>query len=71
MVCINSKYVNSDGTKDDAYGTEADGVAVLGFLFGVKNPEDFEPLEVSRLMYAAFVEYFFLLFLLILVCEIF
>ena len=47
MVCINSKYINSDGTKDDAYGTEADGVAVLGFLFDVNSPKDFKPLEVS------------------------
>jgi len=45
MVCINSKYVNSDGTKDDAYGTEADGVAVLGFLFDVQSTTEFETLE--------------------------
>ena len=35
MVHINSKYVGDDGTLDDSYATEADGVAVLGFMFEV------------------------------------
>ena len=33
MVCINSKYVGTDGTLDDAYLTKKDGVAVLGVMF--------------------------------------
>ena len=33
MVCINSKYIETDGTLNDEYGTNADGVAVLGFMF--------------------------------------
>ena len=35
MVCINSKYVNEDGTLNALYSTESDGVAVLGFMFQI------------------------------------
>ena len=37
MVHYNSKYVGTDGTLDSAYSTEADGVAVLGFVFDVRG----------------------------------
>ena len=33
MVHINNRYVNVDGTLDDDYAVNADGVAVFGFLF--------------------------------------
>ena len=35
MVCINSKYVESNGTLNDEYLTAEDGVAVLGFMFSI------------------------------------
>ena len=37
MVCINSKYVNDDGTLDGDYLENKDGVAVLGFLFKARQ----------------------------------
>ena len=37
MVHINSKYVLSDGTLDEEFKTNPDGVAVLGFMFNVKR----------------------------------
>jgi len=40
MVCINSKYVETDGTLDDEYTTAADGVAVLGFLFNIGKKDN-------------------------------
>ena len=39
MVHINSKYINEDGTLDPGYGSNSDGVAVLGFMFKVKKSE--------------------------------
>jgi carbonic anhydrase len=42
MVCINSKYIVND-TVDDAYLTNPDGVAVLGFMFKLGEKE-FVPL---------------------------
>ena len=36
MVHINTRYVNVDGTLDDDYAVNPDGVAVLGFLFTAK-----------------------------------
>ena len=41
MVCYNSKYVGDDGSLDDAYATNADGVAVLGFLFKLGRKVNF------------------------------
>ena len=35
MVCINSKYIESNGTLNDEYLTAEDGVAVLGFMFSI------------------------------------
>ena len=35
MVCINSKYIESNGTLSDEYLTAEDGVAVLGFMFSI------------------------------------
>jgi len=37
MVCINTKYINADGTLDGNYLVIQDGVAVLGFLFDVRR----------------------------------
>ena len=37
MVCINTKYVNADGTLAGEYLENPDGVAVLGFLFRVRR----------------------------------
>ena len=33
MVHINSKYVGADGSLDGGYATNADGLAVIGFMF--------------------------------------
>ena len=35
MVHINSKYVDAEGNLDGGYATNADGLAVLGFMFEV------------------------------------
>jgi len=44
MVHINSKYVDAEGNLDGGYATNADGLAVLGFMFEV-NSTDFDGLE--------------------------
>jgi len=44
MVCINSKYIESNGTLNDEYLTAEDGVAVLGFMFSI-GEKSYEPLE--------------------------
>ena len=35
MVCINSKYIESNGTLNDEYLIAEDGGAVLGFMFSI------------------------------------
>ena len=35
MVCINSKYIESNGTLNDEYLPAEDVVAVLGFMFSI------------------------------------
>ena len=37
MVCINTRYVNDDGSLDGDYLENKDGVAVLGFLFKARR----------------------------------
>ena len=41
MVCMNSKDVRVDGSLDARYTTNADGVAVLGFLFKLGKKVNF------------------------------
>lgn len=45
MVHINSKYVQEDGTLDDGYATNADGLAVIGFLFKIDERKDYAPIS--------------------------
>ena len=41
MVHINSKYVDAEGNLDGGYATNADGLAVLGFMFEVNSTVSF------------------------------
>ena len=41
MVHINSKYVDAEGNLDGGYATNADGLAVLGFMFEVDSTVSF------------------------------
>ena len=34
---INSKYVDSEGNLNNAYASNADGLAVIGFMFKIKK----------------------------------
>ena len=51
MVHINSKYINEDGTTDPGYGSNSDGVAVLGFMFKVKKSEVNRVLLYKKIIY--------------------
>ena len=51
MVHINSKYINEDGTLDPGYGSNIDGVAVLGFMFKVKKSEVNRVILYKKIIY--------------------
>lgn len=51
MVLINSKYVDSNGTLDDGYTENYDGVAVLAFLFDVNHRALFKVALFSNRFY--------------------
>ena len=51
MVHINSKYINEDGTIDPGYGSNSDGVAVLGFMFKVKKSEVNRVILYKKIIY--------------------
>ena len=56
LVHINSKYVNADGSLDGGYATNADGLAVIGFLFKIDKRkvtffyENYHELEAIRVI---------------------